>query len=80
MFRGRSHPSMTLNAYMGRGQQRGQENRASAEALDALDASLDSGAKLATNWQPSPDKAKPQACDLGCLCARRDSNPKPSDP
>jgi integrase len=40
---GHSHPSMTLNTYMGRG----QENRASAEALDALDPSRGSG----ESWQ-----------------------------
>ncbi len=40
---GHSHPSMTLNTYMGRG----QESRASAEALDALHTSSSSHEK----WQ-----------------------------
>ncbi|MHA6801924.1 tyrosine-type recombinase/integrase [Salinifilum ghardaiensis] len=40
---GHSHPSMTLNTYMGRG----QESRASAEALDALNPSSSSREK----WQ-----------------------------
>lgn len=40
---GHSHPSMTLNTYMGRG----QESRASAEALDSLRSSGSPG----ENWQ-----------------------------